>query len=56
MPTNRRQTSIKVNIDDARDLMTVCKELYLRDNPEMRGVHLTRKFMFHKVIEFYKRM
>jgi len=34
-------------------MMRECKELFLKHNPKMEGMHLTQKFMFKKVVKFY---
>ena len=44
---------IHVEIEDEQRLMNECKELFLEDNPTMKGLELSRKFLFKKVIDWY---
>jgi hypothetical protein len=40
--------------DDLR-LTTTIKEIYLKENPEMRGIRLTRAFLIRAVIDYVEK-
>jgi len=42
-----------VDETDLKELDLACKNLYLKSHPEMRGLNLSRRFMFKKLVEFY---
>ena len=41
---------IRVDDDDVEMMMSSCKELFLKEHPEFKGMVLSRRFMFKKVI------
>ncbi len=47
------QKLIRVCEEDEESLMDNCVTLFLKSHPEMKGIYLSRKFMFKKVVEYY---
>lgn len=45
--------SIKVEKEDKKEMMHECVELFLEEHPEMRGMKISQKFMFKKLVKFY---
>lgn len=45
--------TIKVNTVDKKRMMKECKELFLKSHPELKGMNITQRFMFNKLIDFY---
>jgi len=45
--------SMRIDEDDKDRLMNDCKELFLKNHPEMDGMNISQRFMLHKVIKFY---
>jgi len=48
-------TSIKINDKLKEEIMTTCKELYLKAHPEMRKIEkkITVNFMLNELKEYY---
>lgn len=44
---------IKVDPEDVDKMMTSCVKLFLKAHPEMEGIHISRRFMFKKIVKFY---
>lgn len=44
---------IEVLVEDDELMMTVCKEIYLKAHPQMRGVPLSKKFLYRKIVDYY---
>jgi len=42
---------VRVDPHDVDLMMTVCKDLYIKAHPEMKGFILSRRFMFKKIVE-----
>jgi len=45
--------TLKVDEEDVNLLMGRGCILYLEAHPDMEGIHLTRKKMFHEAVKFY---
>ncbi len=48
-----KSSLIKVELNDEKILMNECKQLFLSHHPEMKGMRITRAFMFKKIITYY---
>lgn len=44
---------IVVNVEDDEKMMNECIAILIRSRPEYKNVHITRRMMFSKLVEFY---
>ena len=47
--------SRRILASDLKRMMTKCKELYLEAHSEMKAVTITRKKMFHELVNHYEK-
>jgi len=44
---------IRVKKEDHDKMMDICIRIFLKHHPELRGMRITRNFMFNKLVTFY---
>lgn len=44
---------IRVSAEDYEKMRNQCKDLFLMSHPEMKGMFMSNKFLFCKIVEFY---
>jgi len=45
--------TLKVEKADKKRMMKECRDLFLKSHPEFRGSHISQRFMFRKLVDFY---
>lgn len=48
-------SSIKIDIEDIKRIDKECKDILIRDNPQLIGMKLSRRFIVKRMINYFLR-